>query len=358
MTPVRSWHLAQAILRANLNRSPHPYKLTFMVTRRCNSRCLQCTIWKQSDPPDPLTLDEIETFFRRNPRFSWIDITGGEPFLRPDLSELIAILLRHSPRLYHLHLPSNAVAPALTIQRIQEILALDPPRLSLTLSLDGTPEQHDILRGVSGNWRNALEIYRHFERHPDPRLQLYFGFTLSDRNVGTLTATMEAVRRQLPHTHWRHWHLNLAHHSAHYYQNENTTLRSASNRPAFLEELTTLHARKRTRSPDPVAFLERRYLAIARRFIAGQHHPMPCLALSSSLFLDPDGTCLPCSIWDRPVGGLREHEFQLSRLLAAAPARQARQEILSARCPGCWTPCDAYPTILGNLLPTIHGSSS
>ncbi|MBF0628689.1 MAG: radical SAM protein [Magnetococcales bacterium] len=351
MNPLRSIHLARAILRANLDRSRKPFKLTFVVTNRCNAHCLACNIWQKSEPPEPLSLSEVDTLFTKYPHFAWIDLTGGEPFLRPDLLELVAIVLRRVPRLYHLHLPTNAVAPELSIQRIRQILALNPPRLTITVSLDGPPEQHDTLRGVPGNWRHALEVLRHFDRHPDPRLQLFAGFTLSDRNVGTLTATMQAAQTQLPHLGPEQWHLNLAHHSAHYYDNLEQPLPSTNNQTAWLQELTTFGAHKQQRRFDPVAWLETRYLRTALTYVGGQRHPMPCRALETSLFLTPDGVVYPCSIWDHPVGKLREHALDLNQLLDSGPSRATTHAIHHKQCPGCWTPCDAYPTILGNLLP-------
>ncbi|MBF0341019.1 MAG: radical SAM protein [Magnetococcales bacterium] len=344
-----SWHLARAIVHSHFNRTRPPYKLTFAITHRCNSRCLACDIWKKSEPPEPLSLEEITRFFQKNPYFSWIDLTGGEPFLRPDLPALTQALLRHSSRLYHLHLPTNAVAPQLVIQRVQEILAQNPARLTITLSLDGPETLHDTLRGVTGNWQHALEIWRHFQRHPDPRLQLFFGYTLSDLNLEALTETMRQVQTALPGLDSRVWHMNIAHHSSHYYANSANPLRSPENQAAFVREITAFRAIKRREPFHPIRFLELCYLDYALAFIRGKSHPMPCRALRSSLFLAPDGTVFPCSIWDRPAGNLRAFDFDLRALLASSAAQEITGEIRASRCPGCWTPCDAYPTILGNL---------
>ncbi|MBF0262425.1 MAG: radical SAM protein [Magnetococcales bacterium] len=351
-------HLAGAILGANLPRAhPRPYKLTFSVTNRCNARCRHCHIWHKPEPSHPLTPDEIDRLFTRYPHWSWIDLTGGEPLLRPDLLEIVAIILRRVPRLYHLHLPTNAVSPALTIQRIGQILALNPPRLTVTLSLDGPPDRHDALRGVPGNWEGVMTLFDHFNTHPDPRLQLYFGFTLSDHTVGTLGETMRLVHARFPNVDARHWHVNIAHHSAHYYDNADTPLLTPERTNACADEITDLRDRKKARRfIDPVAFLECLYLNHARPFLGGRTHPLPCRAVDTSLFLAADGTLYPCSIWDRPLGNLRDHAMDLTALLAHAPARACRAEIRAARCPGCWTPCDAYPTILNNLLPDLSGN--
>ncbi|MBF0428684.1 MAG: SPASM domain-containing protein, partial [Magnetococcales bacterium] len=239
------------------------------------------------------------------------------------------------------------------IQRIQEILALKPHKLTITLSLDGPPALHDTLRGVTGNWQNCLEVYRHFLSHPHPRLQIFFGFTLSDFNLGAFAATVEAVRKEFPGMNYRSWHMNIAHHSSHYYDNAAIELRSAVNTPAFLQEIAAFREAKRGRWYDPVAFLEGCYLTSALEFIRTKKTPMPCRAIDSSLFLAANGTCYPCSIWDRPLGNIREFNYDLTALLASSEARRAKNEIRAKQCPNCWTPCDAYPTILGNLFKTL-----
>lgn len=296
-----------------------------------------------------MSLSEIERFFQSANHFSWIDLTGGEALLRPDIIPLVEIVLRHSPRLYHLHLPTNAVSATLTIQRIQEILALGPPKLTITLSLDGPPALHDKIRGVEGNWQSVMAVYRYFMHQSDPRLQLFFGFTLSDYNLGGFSATVRAVQELFPDVDVRQWHMNLAHHSEHYYGNGATLLQTMANRDAWIAEITAFRERKQGFF-DPVAFLEGRYLTHAVHYIRTGQTPMPCKALLASLFMEADGNCFPCSIWNRPLGNIRDFDYNLHRLLAAESVSMARQEIKAKQCAHCWTPCDAYPTILGQLF--------
>ncbi|MBF0296235.1 MAG: radical SAM protein [Magnetococcales bacterium] len=340
--------LARHILRANLGWNPKPYKLTWAVTWRCNSRCRACRIW-QTNPGAELAPEELQRLLRHADDLAWIDLTGGEPFLRPDLAELTAVILERFPHLYHLHLPSNGVAPDLVIRGIEAILAQKPNFLTITLSLDGPPERHDALRGVAGNWRDTLAIYRHFAAHPRPNLRLFFGFTLSAFNAGMLADAMRAVQEALPGTDHRQWHLNLAHHS-HYYQNTGVVLRDPASEALMPGDLDRLRLAKRRDWFDPVALLERLYLARAKAFLRTRATPLPCQALRASLFMTPDGTCHPCSIWEFSLGNVREFGYDLRALLEGARAREARERIRAGDCPQCWTPCDAIPTILGHIL--------
>ena len=81
---------------------------------------------------------------------------------------------------------------------------------------------------------------------------------------------------------------------------------------------------------------------------------MPCHSLRSSCFIDPWGTVYPCITYDRPVGSLRETGMQLAPIWAGRDARDRQAEIWAGDCPQCWTACEAYPSILGNLLRPVR----
>jgi hypothetical protein len=45
----------------------------------------------------------------------------------------------------------------------------------------------------------------------------------------------------------------------------------------------------------------------------------------------------------------RDCAFDLRALWESDRRRQLRTDVVEERCSHCWTPCEAYPTILGNL---------
>ena len=82
-------YFLRAIVASNMKRLSFPFKCSFAVTYRCNMRCAMCNIWKKPPGGEELTAEEIAKFFRRAGKFSWVGITGGEPFLRDDLPGVI-----------------------------------------------------------------------------------------------------------------------------------------------------------------------------------------------------------------------------------------------------------------------------
>nr|HPJ72921.1 radical SAM protein [bacterium] len=160
--PLSYLALARAAALSNVRRPKLPYKLTFSLTSRCNLRCRFCRTWR-SVREDELSPEEIREFFRRQPGFNWIDFTGGEISLRPDLEEILADTCR-LPRLALLHFPTNGFL----VERIVDVCvfakARAPGRFIVSVSLDGPPELHDRLRGREGSWENAVATYAALRR--------------------------------------------------------------------------------------------------------------------------------------------------------------------------------------------------
>ena len=99
----------------------------------------------------------------------------------------------------------------------------------------------------------------------------------------------------------------------------------------------------------PVSFLEQRYLRHAETYLQTGVTPMRCHALRSSCFVDSWGDVYPCGMYDRKLGNLREHGMALEPIWNAPRTRQTQRQIWDYDCPQCWTPCEAYQSILGNL---------
>ncbi len=77
---------------------------------------------------------------------------------------------------------------------------------------------------------------------------------------------------------------------------------------------------------------------------------MPCHALRASCFIDPWGVVYPCITYSRPIGRLRETGMRLDPIWNAHETTQLQREIWKGQCPQCWTACEAYQSILGNVL--------
>ena len=135
-----------------------PVWCTWQVTYRCNFNCTFCDYWKCGvKPSDELSVADIERGSRNLARISslMISIGGGEPFMRPDLPQIIEAMAR-----YHM--------PLITTNGwfVTKEAARNAFRAGLwgaSVSLDyATEERHDRARGVKGAYRRALRALEHF----------------------------------------------------------------------------------------------------------------------------------------------------------------------------------------------------
>ena len=336
--------LGTRVLLSNFRRSPLPFKLTFILTYRCDCRCQMCNIWKRK-VENEMTAEEVARFFAENRGFSWVNLSGGEIFTRRDLQEIAESVIRSNRDLYLLDFPTTGQQTEKIVSGVEQILAKDPPRLLVTCSLDGAGKKHDEVRRRKDAFENVTNTYEALRGLGAKNLGVFFGVTLSRFNQGELFQIYESVRERLPWITVRDFHVNLAQESAHYYQNQGMGL------PREEEALRDMDAflLKKGLPLHPVAWLESRYQRLLRRFYRTGKSPLPCKALSSSVFIDPHWTIYPCSMWDAPLGNLRDTGFRLKPIWDAAETRARRLEIKEEKCPHCWTPCEAYQTVLGNL---------
>jgi sulfatase maturation enzyme AslB (radical SAM superfamily) len=336
-------NLVKNMVASNFTRLRFPYKLTFVATYRCQSRCVACDIWKKR-PVGELTLEEIRQFFKTSNKFSWIDITGGEVFLRQDVVDIVKAMLDNCKNLYAIHIPTNCLAPALIERRVKEILALKPNYFTITCSLDGPRELNDKLRGIPGDFDKVIDTYKRLSQLQAKNFKIFIGFTLSHLNVGKFDEMYQEVKKQIPWITPNHFHMNIIHLSEHYYANMNLSVK----KEGFIEEIE--HFRKmRLNEFGPIPYLEKKYLKLAKKYVQTGKTPITCQALAGSVFIDSYGYIYPCSIYGRRFANIKDIGYDLEAYWQHPDIVRAREEIVSGKCPNCWTPCEAYQSIIANI---------
>ena len=123
-------HAARAFRRGGL-----PLYLVFFVTDRCNARCRHCLFGDGTVFPEvsrELSLDEIERVASTMGRLFFLLPTGGEPFLRGDIGEIVRVFYRRTG-VRNVAIPTNGSLTARVISTVESILAACP---KLTLSID------------------------------------------------------------------------------------------------------------------------------------------------------------------------------------------------------------------------------
>ena len=135
--------------------------LSLEITHRCIARCIMCNIWKIPSTVEDLPLSTWLRLFESPAVTSLreVDITGGEPFLRQDLGDLVtSIARRKRDRMPHLRTAAITTNGFLTrrILRVTEEMAetLNQEGIDLVfaLAMDGVGDIHGEIRGTKGCW--------------------------------------------------------------------------------------------------------------------------------------------------------------------------------------------------------------
>lgn len=317
--------------------SKRPFKLTLVLTDRCDCRCKGCLIW-QRDKRAEMTPAQIQAFLADAPSLRWVNLTGGEPFLRGDMVAVAQAVRDALPQLAVLDFPTTGQRTDVILRDVEAMTGLGIPKLYVTCSIEGPPALHDELRGRDGAFANMIATYQGLRAMDG--VDVYLGMTLSEANAHTVDETFAAVREHVTDFDWRDLHVNVYTESGHYYDN----LESGMRRPDALEAVVARALKAREGSWHPTDLIEATYLRLLPEYLETGRSPLPCKALRAGVFVDAQGDVHPCTVYGRKLGNVLE--TPLYEILDGAEAEDARQVIERDACPGCWSPCEANPTIV------------
>lgn len=338
-----SWtRFATDILKTNFGTNQAPYRLFIVVTKSCQSRCRYCHIWK-STPENELTLSEFTELAKNSPWLKWLNLSGGEPTDRDDLPAIVAAFRKHAPDLLMANFTTNGLRPSHIVSQVEKISELRIPKFVVNVSIDGPPEIHDSIRGVPGNFGLAVETLRGIRKIPGAQSKV--SYTLYPKNKHLIQETHLELKKRIPDFVAGDFHLNIPHQSPHFYLNDGIRVVADPELPEILREFYRSHPF----SPDPLSIVEEIYRRKTGAFLNDGVTPLKCAALEASVYISEKGEIYPCTIWDKPLGSLRENGFDVLRILRDDRARRARKDVEQKKCPQCWTPCEAIPSILGDL---------
>ena len=131
--------VASKILKNKLSIRHYPAFLTFFVTWACNHRCVFCDVWKKT-PKDELTIDEIDTFFASLKSLDVLRLSGGEPFIRKDLHEIINLGDSHlNPSI--IHITTNGINTGRIVSTLEQVKSLDKVHIKVSIDDVGKTRQ-------------------------------------------------------------------------------------------------------------------------------------------------------------------------------------------------------------------------
>lgn len=339
--------------------APRPITLTFSVTNLCQSKCKTCNIWKiypekHQSLKDELTIDEIRKIFKSMGRVYFFNISGGEPFLRKDLPEIVEAAIDYlKPTI--IHSPTNALAPekiAAYAEQILKIIKEKSPRTVFTVkpSLDGIGHLHDEIRGVEGNWEKLLEtikLLKAMEGKYD-NFHLEIGTVVSNFNKEHLDEIEEFVhslgiqsyRNEIAEQ--RQEFLNIGDPIT------PTAAEYAELMTSFAEKVRE-NLRKKRSLAKVTESLRLVYYDLAIRIVKEERQVIPCFGGISNVHLTPHGDLWPCCVlgYSASMGNLRDSDYDFWKVWRNAKATEIRKSIRNKEC-YCPLANQSYSNIICN----------
>lgn len=301
----------QNLILRTCGESLKPRWIVYMVTDRCNSRCVHCNIWRKEPTRDPLTPKEMEQALSdellRDVRY--VLCTGGEPAVRNDLEDIILSIHKALPKTT-IQLSTNGLLPDRVIEVAKAAVKHDI-RLDIGISLDGIGEEHDKLRGVKGNFEKADRLIRELvelRRGNKNKLHIAAGIVLSDLTLDSLPKVRSYAKR-----------LNIELTEAWY--NESSFYDNIG-KNVFSNKL--IEAVK-SQPPSPLQELWFRALK-------GKSIKFPCFAMYTFCVLKCNGDIVPClNLFDTSAGNVRKKTP--TKIWHSLKMKKVRQDVRN--CKGC-----------------------
>ena len=295
---------------------------TVIVTYRCNARCNMCNRFKApSQPEDEISIETI----KKLPEMYFTNITGGEPFIREDIKDIVRELRKKSDRIV---ISTNGFFTDKIIDLCKEF-----PDIGIRISIEGLEQTNNEIRGLPDGFNRG---YTTLKKLREMGLKdVGFGMTVQDRNAPDLTELyklsdeldMEFATASL--------------HNSFYFVEAKNIIKD---RPMVAENFEKL-INMLLKSNSPKKWFRAYFNHGLINYIYGQKRLLPCDMSFDTFFIDPYGDVMPCNgTKDKEVmGNLNEQTWD--ELWNSEAAERVRNVVRH---------CDRSCWMIGSVSPAMH----
>lgn len=295
---------------------------TVIVTYRCNARCTMCNRYKAPSRPDEEI--SIETI-KKLPKMYFTNITGGEPFIREDLPEIVRELYKKSDRIV---ISTNGFFTDRIIKLCEEF-----PNIGIRISIEGLEQTNNEIRGLNDGFNKGYSTLKKLVemKHPD----VGFGMTVQDKNAKDLVALYDLSNEM-----GMEFATASLHNSFYFVEAKNII----HDRPMVAQEFENL-INKLLESKSPKKWFRAYFNHGLINYIYGQKRLLPCDMAFDTFFIDPYGDVMPCNgtKCKEVMGNLNEQSWD--QLWNSEKAEKVRNVVRHCSR-NCW--------MIGSVSPAMH----
>lgn len=277
---------------------------TVIVTYRCNARCSMCSRYKApSKPEEELTVETI----RKLPQMNFVNVTGGEPFIRQDLEDIIRELYTKTDRVV---ISTNGFFTDRILAMCEKF-----PELGIRISIEGLEETNNAIRGLPDGFNRGYTTLKKLVEmhHPD----VGFGMTVQDKNAQDLVPLYKISDEM-----GMEFATASLHNSFYFVESKNII----HDRPMVAKNFEDL-INELLRSRSPKKWFRAYFNHGLINYIYGQKRLLPCDMSVDTFFIDPYGDVMPCNgtKCKEVMGNLKESDWDT--LWNSPEANAVRQRV-------------------------------
>lgn len=305
-----------------------PFNLTLSLSFRCNSRCKTCNIYAKKS--DELTLVEWTKIFKKYGKgLFWVTISGGEPFLRDDLVEIVKALYDNCHPAV-INIPTNALLkekiPPI-VKRIADYCV--ESQIVINISIDEIGERHDVIRGTPGSYEKALQVFQSLKLLTNKNLSVGIHSVISIFNFDRIPQIYQDLSKLHPDS----YITEIAE------EREELNSIGTGITPQYQDYVKAvdflidkLRKNKFRRIGKLTRALRIEYYQIVKKILLRKRQVIPCYAGFASAQIAPNGDIWFCCIKAKSIGNLRDSDFDFKKLWFSENAYNLRKSIKNREC--------------------------
>lgn len=266
-----------------------PKEICIILTYRCNAKCNMCDVWRHpTKPQEEITAGDIA---KLPSGLRFVNVTGGEPFIRQDIAEIIKVVRRKTKRIV---ISTNGFFT----DRIVE-LCRKYPDLGIRISIEGLQKANDTIRGIPDGFDRGLRTL--FTLRKMGIKDIGFAMTVQDANCRDLLPLYE-LSNALGYE-----FATATLHNSHYFHKLDNQI---ADKNMVCNEFSKL-TEKLLKSRSIKKWFRAYFNYGLMNYIYGGKRFLKCEMGSESCFLDPWGDILPCNGMDEKMsmGNIKEQNF-------------------------------------------------
>lgn len=259
-----------------------------VATYRCNARCHMCNTWQFPSTPE----QEMDPkYYEKFPQLDFLNITGGEPFLREELEDIVKIVKRKAKRIC---ISTNGYYTEKIVALAEKLHG----NIGIRISIEGLPAANDELRGLEDGFDHGLRTLLQLKRMG--MKDIGFGITISDRNSADVLELYELAK-----------HLDVEFatavvHNTYYFHKMDNEI---SKQDEIAENVRKL-IRELFKSKKPKDWFRAYFNHGIINYVYGGERLLPCNMGSDIFLCEPWGDIKPCNALDEVMGNIKEQTFE------------------------------------------------